>query len=85
MTGYTPGSALPYPEGGDRVAVHTDVRALAMSADAELAKKPSQSEVTASIGQALVPYPTQDEVEGQIAAATDTTGLLSAYLAARGA
>lgn len=39
MTGYTPESALPYPEGGDAVAVHTDVRALALKADALFAPR----------------------------------------------
>ncbi|MDN5685812.1 MAG: hypothetical protein L0G94_03895 [Brachybacterium sp.] len=85
MTGHTPGYALPYPEGGDRVAIHTDVRALAMKSDVELATKPSQSEMTASIGQAVAPLAPRSWVADEIATAVDTTGLLSAYLAARGA
>lgn len=33
MTKYTSdAAALPYPEGGDKVAVHSDIQALAMKA-----------------------------------------------------
>lgn len=36
MTGYTSRHALPYPVGGDKVAVHTDVKRLAEKTDLEL-------------------------------------------------
>lgn len=36
MTRFTPHYALPYPEGRDAVAVHSDVQALAVKMDAEL-------------------------------------------------
>ena len=34
MTGSTPNHAFPYPEGGDKVATHTDIRTLANALDA---------------------------------------------------
>ena len=36
MTGYTSRHALPYPEGGDRVAVHADIESLAKKTDIEI-------------------------------------------------
>ena len=39
MTEYTNNYSLPYPTGGSRVAVHTDIEALALKADTELSRK----------------------------------------------
>src|SRR5690606_12028497 len=68
MTGYTPSAALPYPEGGDAVAVHTDVRNLAMKADAELALTASSVEVADAIASATAPLATRSQVDAQVAA-----------------
>lgn len=72
MTGYTPGSALSYPEGGDAVAVHTDVRALALGVDAELAQRPSRSELTAALDAAVAPLASTQYVDDAVEAATAT-------------
>lgn len=66
MTGYTPSAALPYPEGGDAVAVHTDVQKLAMKADAELALTASSVEVADAIASATAPLATRNQVTTQI-------------------
>lgn len=45
MTRYTPTYGLPYPEGQDAVAVHADVRDLALKVDAEVLNRYTISHV----------------------------------------